>query len=637
MINGFVKIATAVPHIRLGDCKWNAAEIIRLVRTAEKHGAKLMVFPELCVTGSTLEELFAQRVILEGAENALAQIISETADCDLLFAVGVPVATDMQIFNCAAVICRGRLLALEAKRSAPIYSEHYEARRFTAADDSLNKSICYAGFEVPLSSRTVFRCDSLPDLAASFVLGEDMWSASPESDAVARAGANVILNLSSSNELVGKAKMRETAVSALSARLYAACAYCSAGEGESTTDAVCSGHNIIAQCGKVLAQSRWNSDCILYADIDVERLNAERRRVSTFTSCTAGCNAQSFTLSVAPTAFEHAIDAMPFVPSDEAELEQVSVEALAIQTAGLKSRLAKTGCKTAVVGLSGGLDSTLTLIVTVRAFDALSLDRAGIIAVTMPCFGTTSRTKSNACKLAEAYGVSLREVSIANAVRVHFEDIGQDENKHDITFENAQARERTQVLMDIANMLGGLVIGTGDLSESALGWATYNGDHISMYNVNCSIPKTLVRHLVRYTASVSEGELSEVLLDILATPVSPELLPPKDGEISQCTEEIVGPYELHDFFLYYLMRFGFTPEKIFRMACNAFGGRYDGATVKKWLCIFLRRFLTQQFKRSCVPDGPKVGTVALSPRGDWRMPSDVYYAQWIERAEAIEV
>ena len=501
----------------------------------------------------------------------------------------------------------------------PNYSEFYELRHFTPAEDT--KLTELLGETVNCGNKQLFQCVDMPSFCFGVELCEDLWTVEPPSGELARNGALIIANLSASDEVIGKADYRRMLVRSASARLLSAYIYTSAGMGESTQDLVFSGHNLICENGAMLAQSKRFTTGIIYADVDLQKLEHERRRCNTFVPCDDICP-QYFDLLLREIKLERYISKTPFVPADKNSLDDRCEEILTIQATGLATRIDHTKASSVVIGLSGGLDSTLALIVAVHAMDMLERDRRDIIAVTMPCFGTTRRTKSNACILAESYGVSFRDIDISKAVTQHFEDIGQDPEKLDVTYENCQARERTQVLMDIANKTGGFVIGTGDLSELALGWATYNGDHMSMYGVNSSIPKTLVRHLTAFEAQNSEGQLKSALLDILDTPVSPELLPPKDGEISQKTEDLVGPYELHDFFLYYFVRFGFTAEKIFRMARLAFGGDYSDETIKKWLDIFIRRFFSQQFKRSCLPDGPKVGTVTLSPRGDWRMPSD---------------
>lgn len=633
MKDGFVRIAAATPALRVADCAYNAEQTISLARRAADEGAAVVVFPELGLTGYTCGDLFLSQTLLEGAENALDHILEETAALNAVLLVGLPVRCGAALYNCAAVMTGGKLLGLIPKTYLPNYAEFYEARHFSSGKD-VDEEIVLAGQTVRLCARQIFCCSQLPDFMFGAEICEDLWVPSAPSENLAAAGATLICNLSASDELIGKMQYRRQLVCGQSGRLICAYVYADAGQGESSQDMVFAGHNLIAENGSLLAESRRFETGLTFADADLSRLAAERRRTTTYPK--SGCAARvPFDLVPHELALRRTFSPTPFVPQSRENLAERCEEILALQAEGLCTRLRHTHCQCAVVGLSGGLDSTLALIVMVHAFDRLGLDRKGILAVTMPCFGTTKRTKSNAVKLAEAYGVTLRQVDITASVTQHFADIGQDMDIHDVTYENGQARERTQVLMDLANKCGGLVVGTGDLSELALGWATYNGDHMSMYAVNCSIPKTLVRHLTAYEAGRSEGELRDVLLDILATPVSPELLPPKDGDIAQRTEDIVGPYELHDFFLYYLLRFGFAPRKIYRLCRLAMDGRYDDTTIKKWLLVFLRRFFAQQFKRSCLPDGPKVGTVTLSPRGDWRMPSDAVSALWLHEAEQL--
>ena len=536
----------------------------------------------------------------------------------------------------AAVLQNGAILGMVPKANIPSYAEFYEGRHFTEGNREV-VSYYLEGEEIPFGVNLLFECMNLKNLVIGCEICEDLWVANPPSTDHALMGAAVIANLSASNETVGKDEYREMLVKSASARLLCGYIYASAGEGESTQDLVFGGHNMIGENGRILAQSKHFQGEMICADLDVNRICSERRRMGTFGG-EKDLNYVSvpFRLEIEETNLDRKFGCMPFVPSDEAVRNRRCEEILSIQSYGLKKRYEHTGCGTAVVGISGGLDSTLALLVTVRAFDMLGLERNHIIAVTMPCFGTTDRTYDNACKLAETLGTTLKEVDIRAAVLRHFEDIGQDKDCHDVTYENSQARERTQVLMDIANQAGGLVIGTGDMSELALGWATYNGDHMSMYGVNAGVPKTLVRHLVRYYADTCENkELEEVLLDVLDTPVSPELLPPVDGLIAQKTEDLVGPYELHDFFLYYMLRCSFSPEKVYRVARIAFAGQYDDSTILKWLKTFYRRFFQQQFKRSCLPDGPKVGSVAVSPRGDLRMPSDASARLWLDQVEML--
>ena len=636
MKDGLIKMAAGVPEIALGECAQNAGRIIAMARDMNTKGVKLAVFTELGVTGYTLEDIFLQQTLLTAAENALARILRETGELDMLLAVGVPVPVGCCLYNCAAFINRGKLLALVPKTHIPTYSEFYEGRRFTSAPEK-GFFIEYAGQKVFLGQGTL-RCAEMPQLVVGAEICEDAWVPCPPSVGLAQAGANVIFNLSCSNELIGKSEYRRSLIKGLSGSLLSAYLYCSAGNGESTTDLVFSGHCMICENGSMLVQQRWNTGAFITADIDIQRINAERRRMTTFTAVPDGKYPfiAEFSLEITQTRLERTFSPTPFVPSDKANLEERCREIIHIQSAGLQRRLTGAHADHAVIGLSGGLDSTLAYLVTVDAFKSLGKPLEDIIALTMPCFGTTSRTKSNAQKMAEAIGTSFREVDIHAAVQQHFADIGHDGVTTDVTYENSQARIRTLILMNTANKCGGLVIGTGDLSELALGWATYNGDHMSMYGVNAGVPKTLVRYLVGYFASVSEEPLQSVLYDVLDTPVSPELLPPEEnGDIAQRTEDIVGPYELHDFFMYYMMRFGFPPHKIYRIALPTFEGKYSPEVIKKWLVNFVRRFFTQQFKRSCLPDGPKVGSVAISPRGDWRMPSDMLYAEWMRDAESV--
>ena len=640
MQDGFVKIAAATPALRVADCAYNASEIITLAKQAADKGAKLIVFPELCLTGYTCGDLFLQQTLLDGALTALETVRDETAKLDAAIVVGLPLRVCGKLFNVAAVLCDGVIEGIIPKLCIPGYSEFYEQRHFTSGADMPFQSISVCGQDTLFSGGTplVFPCDAMPDFSFGVEICEDLWAPEPPSAKLAQAGAHIIVNLSASDELVGKADYRRDLVRQQSGRLLCAYLYADAGFGESTQDLVFAGHNLIAENGALLAESRLFEGGVIYADIDVQRLAHERQRMNTFEAKVdlGSPMAQPLRLHLDENDLtDRTFPRTPFVPCDKAPRDARCEEILTIQAVGLATRLRAAHATTAVIGLSGGLDSTLALIVTAHAFDRLGLDRKGILAVTMPCFGTTARTRGNAEKLAEAYGATLKTVDIKAAVDQHFANIGHDWDDHSVTFENAQARMRTLVLMDLANKCGGMVVGTGDLSELALGWATYNGDHMSMYGVNASVPKTLVRYLVAYEADHTLGELSDVLYDVLDTPVSPELLPPKDGEISQKTEDLVGPYELHDFFLYYMLRFGYPPRKIYRAARKTFAGVYDDATIKKWLVTFIRRFFTQQFKRSCLPDGPKVGTVALSPRGDWRMPSDASYALWLKEAEAL--
>jgi NAD+ synthase (glutamine-hydrolysing) len=632
MKDGFFRIACATPPLRVADCSYNAEQVIRLTKEAAAQGAKLVTFPELCLTGYTCGDLFLQQVLLDGALQALRAVLQETAELDCLCVVGLPVRLRGALYNCAAVCLHGAVLGLVPKQHLPNHSEFYEQRHFTVGQLADGKTFWQADgiAPCPFGAGQLFSCAENPDFTFGVEICEDVWVADTPSVQMAQMGATLIVNLSCSDEIIGKAEYRRTMLQAKSGSLLCAYAYADAGMGESTQDMVFAGHNLIVENGSILAQSALFSDGLLYAEVDLQRMTAERQRSSTFQILPIATACTTFSLPQTETVLHRFISPTPFVPAGQAALSERCETILTLQATGLATRLRHIGCQHAVVGLSGGLDSTLALIVMVHAFDLLGLKRDGILAVTMPCFGTTDRTYQNACQLAKAYGATLREIPIQDSVRQHFADIGHDESVHDVTYENGQARERTQVLMDIANQCGGIVVGTGDLSELALGWATYNGDHMSMYAVNASIPKTLVRHLVQYEAERTTDTLGAVLLDVLDTPVSPELLPPEpDGSIAQKTEDLVGPYELHDFFLYYVLRFGFTPSKIYRLAVYALGDRYDETVILKWLHRFYWRFFTQQFKRSCLPDAPKVGSVTLSPRGDWRMPSDACHQLWM--------
>lgn len=631
---GFVKVAAATPKIRVADCEFNASQIIAQIKEAESKESSLIVFPELCVTGYTCSDLFLQSTLLKAAKRAVKRIISETADLNIISIIGVPVALRQSLFNCAVVIYKGKILGVVPKVNIPNYSEFYEARHFTSGKDFDEDFFEYGDFcNIRFGNEFIFTCNQMPDFSFAVEICEDLWAPKSPSVELALSGANIICNLSCSDDVTGKALYRRDLVKMQSGKLICGYIYSDSGFGESTTDMVFSGQNIISENATILAESKRFTMGITYADLDVEKLSAERRRMNTFPHKKDGC-VVGFDMNLKQTRLMRTFAQTPFVPTDKTDLSNRCEEILTMQATGLATRLDHTGIKNVVLGLSGGLDSTLALIVCVHAFDMLSIDRKNIHTVTMPCFGTTRRTKSNAQQLAEAYGVSFEDIDITLAVRRHFNDINHDENITDITYENSQARERTQILMDLSNKYGGLVIGTGDLSELALGWATYNGDHMSMYAVNVSIPKTLVRYLTAYEAEKSDGVLKNVLLDVLDTPVSPELLPPDDnGEIAQKTEDVVGPYELHDFFLYYLVRFGFSPSKIYYLAKLSFADKYNNVTIKKWLTVFVKRFFSQQFKRSCLPDGPKVGSVTLSPRGDWRMPSDACVNLWLKDLE----
>lgn len=637
MRDGFIKVAASTPEIRVADVDHNKKLICEGVDQAWKEGVQLLVYPELCLTGYTCGDLFWQEELLEKARQGLSEIVMHSLGKKMLIFVGLPWEMNGKLYNVAAAVSDGELLGLVPKRYLPAYSEFYEERNFTPGKEEITR-VMVDGKEIPFGSRILFSCPEVRGLSVAAELCEDLWTPEPPSIGHAMAGATVIVNLSASDETTGKSIYRRNLISGQSARLLCGYIYASAGEGESTTDLVFGGHNVISENGVILAESRLFENSTIVTELDIQRLRADRRKQTTFSVKGKETYEEVlFHLEEKETGLTRFVDPAPFVPSDEHQMEQRCEEIFHIQAMGLKKRLKHTGCRNVTVGISGGLDSTLALLVTAKAFDLLGIDRSSITAVTMPCFGTTDRTYQNACELTRRLGASLKEVDIKKAVRQHFEDIGHSEEDHDVTYENCQARERTQVLMDIANQSGGMVIGTGDMSELALGWATYNGDHMSMYGVNASVPKTLVRHLVRYYADTCEDErLKAVLLDILDTPVSPELLPPKDGKIAQKTEDLVGPYELHDFFLYYILRFGFRPAKIYRLALNAFAGVYEKEVILKWLKTFYRRFFSQQFKRSCLPDGPKVGTVAVSPRGDLRMPSDASAAIWLAELEELE-
>lgn len=636
MKDGFIRCASATVDIKVADTDYNAENIISAIKDADKNDIKLIVFPELCITGYTCGDLFLQKTLINAAKESLFKIAEDTKNLDITAVVGLPCVINQTLYNCAAVINRGHIKGIVPKLNIPNYSEFYEMRHFAEGKTEV-EYIDFGGESVPFGANILFTTDACSDFALAVEICEDLWTAMPPSVNHALAGATIIANLSASNEIIAKDEYREMLVKSQSAKLYCGYIYSDAGYGESTADLVFSGDNMIAENGSILARSeRFSNECV-YSEIDLERLVGERKRSNTYkNSGKENYTCVKLDMKAEDTVLTRHIVKLPFVPSDSEKREKRSEEILSIQSMGLKKRLDHTHAKTAVVGVSGGLDSTLALLVTVRAFDSLGLDRKNIIAVTMPCFGTTDRTYNNAVNFAHSLGVTLKEINIKDAVNQHFKDIEHDPNVYDVTYENSQARERTQILMDIANKNGGLVIGTGDMSELALGWATYNGDHMSMYGVNAGVPKTLIRYLVDYEANrTSNDVLKKTLQDILDTPVSPELLPPKDGEISQKTEHIVGPYELHDFFLYHLMRFGMTPKKILRLAEKAFDGEYDRKVILEWLKVFFRRFFMQQFKRSCLPDGPKVGSVALSPRGDWRMPSDASSAIWAKELEQI--
>ena len=653
MRDGFIKVAVSTPDLRVADSSYN---VERMIETAEKlagQGVKLLAFPELSLTGYTCSDLFLQDALLKGAERALCDYVKRTEGLAMVSVLGMPLEHRGRLYNVAVVVNRGKILGVVPKSHIPNYGEFYEARHFASGQGAEGEHEFSDGTAVEFGARLLFEDSHIPDFRFAIEICEDLWMPAPPSGYHAMAGANIIVNLSASDELTGKADYRRELVKNQSARTISAYLYADAGEGESTTDMVFAGHDMIVENGIILKESepfgQFAADKGLQADgvsvvteIDLLRLKNERRRMTAFPLCDAPEAPGRYRVILfdvgepETTELTRVYTRTPFVPETKKNREKRCEEIMNIQAAGLAKRLRHTGCRSAVIGLSGGLDSTLALLVTIRAFDRLALDRAGITCVTMPCFGTTSRTYENAVNLAGELGTALREIPIREAVLQHFKDIGHDSRVQDVTYENGQARERAQILMDVANQTGSLVIGTGDMSELALGWATYNGDHMSMYGVNCSVPKTLVRYLVQYYADTnSSAALQKILYDVLDTPVSPELLPPREDEISQKTEDIVGPYELHDFFLYHMLRFGFTPAKLFRLASHAFEGKYDGETIYRWLSAFCHRFFRQQFKRSCLPDGPKVGTVSVSPRGDLRMPSDASDALWREELERI--
>ena len=635
---GYVKVCAATPEIRVADVKYNTQNIIKAINESAANGSQITVFPELCVCGYTCGDLFNQPALLSACENALAEIAKATEGIKTLVFVGAPVEVDCKLYNCAVAISDGKILGIVPKTYLPNYGEFYEKRNFSPAPKLWN-FIDIAGQEVIFDSKFIFKCGNNPEFTVAAEICEDLWSPISPSAEHAQNGANIIVNLSCSDETVGKAGYRRDLVKMQSGKLICGYVYCDAGDGESTTDLVFAGHNIIAENGKVLNESKLFKNGLLYSEIDVDMIATERRRMSDvyFSECK---NSQSleearrysdilFNTFESDAEISRKYPQLPFVP--EQGLTERSELILTIQSKGLEKRLAHTGLETAVIGVSGGLDSALALLVTVRAFKSLGKDLKGIIGVTMPGFGTSGKTKSNSVKLMEALGVTVREIPVGKTVESHFNDIGHNPDDRNVTYENAQARMRTMVLMDLANDNGGLVIGTGDLSELALGWATYNGDHMSMYGVNAGVPKTLVKHLVAYEAEKLGGEAEKILTSILNTEISPELLPPDEkGNIAQKTEDLVGPYELHDFFLYYFVRCGFPPDKLLYVACRTFEGKYDEETVKKWLKTFIKRFFAQQFKRSCMPDGVKVGSVSLSPRGDWRMPSDAVAKLWLD-------
>mgnify|MGYP002677792186 FL=1 len=639
MKDGYVRVEVVTPDIKVADCIFNTEQICSRIDKAYDAQVSVIVFPEMCITGYTCNDLFLQDTLLSDAQKSLATITEYTKGKNMLTVVGLPFEYCNKLYNVAAVIKDGVILGLVPKKYIPNYNEFYERRQFTEGFDKAVK-VCVAGQQTYMGSRILFRCSDFEKLVVGVEICEDLWTPLPPSVSHAMNGATLIVNPSASNETVGKEDYRRSLVTGQSARLVCAYAYASSGDGESTQDIVFGGHDIIAENGTLLAETSLFANNSVINDIDFDRINSERRRMSTFTSATDNDEYTVVYFSLAGTEYTSLvrfIDPHPFVPENEATRNKRCEAILSIQAMGLKKRLAHIGCKNVVIGISGGLDSTLALLVAVRAYGLLGLDMSGIHAVTMPGFGTTDRTYDNAVKMIKSLGCTFHEISIRESVTRHFEDIGHDINVHDVTYENGQARERTQILMDIANKVNGIVIGTGDMSELALGWATYNGDHMSMYGVNASVPKTLVRHLVRYYAEVlADSTLAKVLYDVLDTPVSPELLPPdENGQIEQKTEDLVGPYELHDFFMYYILRFGIHPAKLYRIACAAFRPDYSEETILKWLKTFYRRFFAQHFKRSCLPDGPKVGTVAVSPRGDLRMPSDACARIWLKELDEL--
>lgn len=631
MKDGFIKVATATPKIKVADCKFNCECVIEIINKAQKDGVKLAVFPELCLTGYTCGDLFFHDTLLNGAKDALFEVVKATENKDIITVVGLPVKKDGKLYNCAAVILNGEILGIIPKTAIPDYNELSETRYFVSGKE-IDSEIEIFGKKVPFSTKLVFSHKDLTDFSFAVEICEDLFSVCPPSAFYAVNGAQVILNLSASNETVCKADFRRETVKNISARLICAYLFANAGEGESTTDTVFAGHNLICENGKVIAESERFTTGYITTEIDVKKLAFQRSKINTFPKSDEEFRKIEFFFALNETSLSRKVSKTPFIPETQNEKTARAEDILKIQSAGLEKRLTHSHAKTAVVGISGGLDSALALIVTAHAMDNLGRPRTDIIAVSMPCFGTTKRTKTNAQILCEGLGVNFSEIDITNSVKAHFKDISHSEDNHDITFENAQARERTQLLMDIANQNGGLVVGTGDLSELALGWATYNGDHMSMYALNSGVPKTLVRHLVEFEANRTPNEkVKSSLCDILLTPVSPELIPAKNGEITQKTEDLVGPYELHDFFIYYTLRWGYEPKKLYRLARYAFCDSYDGETIKKWLKTFYSRFFSQQFKRSCVPDGVKIGSVGLSPRGDLKLPSDAVNTLWLNQ------
>lgn len=633
---GFVKVCAATVPIKVADVKFNTKNIISAIEKSISEGTQLIVFPELCLSGYTCGDLFNQSALIEEVDSALGKISEYTKGSKILVIVGAPIASCGKLYNCAVAIWDGKILGAVPKTHIPNYGEFYERRYFASAPKE-NSTVAIAGQNVIFGTNIIFQAKNMPAFSVACEICEDLWAPWSPSQFHAQAGANIISNLSCSDETVGKAEYRRDLVKIQSGKLVCAYIYSDSGDGESTTDMVYAGHNIIAENGSVLCENELFKNSMLYADIDVDAVEIERRRMSgSYTSNNSGYSVVEFTTSDAEGKIERIFPRLPFVPNEDSELSERSERILSIQSKGLEKRLVHTKAKTAVIGISGGLDSALALLVTARAFKSLGKNPDGIIAVTMPGFGTTDKTKNNSIKLIREIGASEKTISVSKSVLQHFKDIGHDPEDYDVTYENSQARMRTLILMDLANKTGGLVIGTGDLSELALGWTTYNGDHMSMYAVNSSVPKTLVKHLVNYEAERLGGAAGKVLKDILNTEISPELLPPdRQGRITQKTEDLVGPYILHDFFLYYAIRRGFSPAKVNFIAKLAFKGEFDNEVILKWLKNFYIRFFAQQFKRSCIPDGVKVGSVTLSPRGDWRMPSDAVASLWLEQLEKL--
>lgn len=646
MLHGFLRVGAAVPELKVADSEFNSKEIIKIIESAHQQGVKIITFPELSVTAYTCGDLFLQEALIKGSDKAVCEIISSTIDKEIVAIIGAPYRYRGKLYNCAFVINNGKLIGIVPKVYIPNYTEFYEARWFVSGLDIKNIDVFYEGYKIPFGTDLIFEDENNPQISFGIEICEDLWVASPPSSELSVGGATLIFNPSSSNEIVGKSEYRKDLVRIQSAKCVCAYIYASSGVGESSTDLVFGGHGIISEYGSILAESeRFDMESqVIMTDVDVERLWNERQKNMSFSSQGSEALKNNVTktikfryiklneLNFTSEIMDRNVAPHPFVPSDVSKRDERCEEIFSIQTSGLAKRLKHIGLKFVVIGISGGLDSTLALLVTAKAFDMLKIPRQNIIAITMPGFGTTDRTYNNALTLIKNLGAQSREIDIKAACLQHFEDIKHDRSIHDVTYENVQARERTQLLMDIANKEGAIVIGTGDMSELALGWCTYNGDHMSMYGVNCGVPKTLVKYLVQWAADHKfKTDAAVVLKDILETPISPELVPPNEaGEIAQKTEDIVGPYELHDFFLYHMIRYGAAPSKILFLAQHAFANVYEEAVIRKWLKIFIKRFFSQQFKRSCLPDGPKVGSISLSPRGDWRMPSDAVAKLWLD-------